>query len=543
MNPTHSTLLSQATLAHLAGEVGTAKKNYKLLLELDGKNPEVLFQLSLLFWDTSDLSNAIKYMKLALIQHQKDPAYWELLVCLYVANKKNQLANTAAEGARNFGHKINRKQDTIARLFSEQYLVNAYLNGQYFLVIWMSQRGSTRRLTSAASNLQAMAYSKLGDQTRAEQVFQEALLLDPKNPFLLSNYGLLLKNQKRYERAVETLHKAVKLERNSANIFNNLAVSYEELGDLSNASLMYKKALKCKQENATVYLNYLSLCTQLNLFGDRDGFKHQVPSKEFKYLILKVISGLLNRDFTACRKYLNYIKLEYERLVSDPIDGKFVHGYYKFLRELLPSLKSNNTETSLLFHLGESHSLSFSWQEVLFRGELHRLRPMTTFGAKAYHFTTAGNNKYKAITDYNISQTPKECSVLVSFGEIDCRSDEGFIRVSRKLGVDSKDLIKDVVLRYVGWFEQYSAEREFLFFNLPAPTYKEEISQALNHEVATNIETYNTHLLDVCIAKGFSVIDLYSVTKMTSGFSNNLYHVDGFHVGPTVLPKLHLSDL
>ena len=90
---------------------------------------------------------------------------------------------------------------------------------------------------------------------------------------------------------------------------------------------------------------------------------------------------------------------------------------------------------------------------------------------------------------------------MVSFGEIDCRSDEGFIRVSRKLGVDSKDLIKDVVLRYVGWFEQYSAEREFLFFNLPAPTYKEEISHALNHEVATNIETYNIHLLDVCIAK------------------------------------------
>ena len=309
-------------------------------------------------------------------------------MCLYVANKKNQLANTAAEGARNFGHKINRKQDTI-KIFLRAVPSQRILKWSILPRHMDEPKEIVRvRLTSAASNLQAMAYSKLGDQTRAEQVFQEALLLDPKNPFLLSNYGLLLKNQKRYERAVETLHKAVKLERNSANIFNNLAVSYEELGDLSNASLMYKKALKCKQENATVYLNYLSLCTQLNLFGIEMASNIQVPSKEFKYLILKVISGLLNRDFTASRKYLNYIKLEYERLVNDPIDSKFVHGYYKFLRELLPSLKSNNTETFITVSSKGKPQSKFSWQEVLFRGELHRLRPMTTFGAKAYHFTT-----------------------------------------------------------------------------------------------------------------------------------------------------------
>jgi tetratricopeptide (TPR) repeat protein len=532
-------LLSKAILYHIEGDLDLAEIKYRCLLDRNSKNTEVLFHLSICLWDAGRIGDAIKSMKSALIENQKNIIWWYLLFLMYCAQDNIHKAKEVAKSAVNFGHIIRSDQVKIEDTITEKYLVNAFFSQQYFFIVWINQK-VTVKLTSASKNVIALSYSKLGANELAIKTFVDALKADPKNANLLSNYGLLLKNSKNYKDAINILTKAVKIDRTSANIYNNLAVSYEEVGEVEKAAFAYKKALKNEQKTNTIFLNHLSLCTQLESIDELFKPLNMKLNEEFKYLILKAIRGLISGDFDTARNCLNHIharKID-EIIISDPIERKFLIGYLNFVKALLPQLSPVDTGSNILYHLGESHCLSFSQQRLSLRGIVHQIKPMITFGAKAYHFTGAANNKFKAITEQNLQKTPMGSPIALSFGEIDCRSDEGFIMASRKMSADSKDLIKDVVSKYVGWFEKFSDSREIHFFNLPAPTYKSQISHQLNHEVALNILTFNEHLLEICARKKFSVIDLYSKTKADNCFSNGKYHVDDYHIGPAILDEL-----
>ena len=120
--------------------------------------------------------------------------------------------------------------------------------------------------------------------------------------------------------------------------------------------------------------------------------------------------------------------------------------------------------------------------------------------------------------------------VLVSFGEIDCRFDEGIIPAAKKLDLNINDLIDNTVKHYMEWFYKNVKQVEnFYFFNVPAPKYNYKIDKKSNYQVAYVVNKFNIALEEFSKHYNFKVIDVYSHTNEKK-FSNNLFHSDDFHL-------------
>ena len=95
----------------------------------------------------------------------------------------------------------------------------------------------------------------------------------------------------------------------------------------------------------------------------------------------------------------------------------------------------------------------------------HRSLPMITFGAKAIHFSNKADKFFTSITLKHFCSIPKRSNVFLSFGEIDCRPNEGLVAASHKLSRSIEDLVNSTVAGYVGWFSKQNKDKKHnLFF-------------------------------------------------------------------------------
>ena len=94
-----------------------------------------------------------------------------------------------------------------------------------------------------------------------------------------------------------------------------------------------------------------------------------------------------------------------------------------------------------VYHLGESHCLSYAHRNITIGGSNFSIAPRITFGAKAFHFSRTKQDSFKAITKAHFVSLPKSSKVFLSYGEIDCRPNEGFISAATKLDKPLEELI------------------------------------------------------------------------------------------------------
>ena len=137
---------------------------------------------------------------------------------------------------------------------------------------------------------------------------------------------------------------------------------------------------------------------------------------------------------------------------------------------------------------------------------------------------------------------PQGSNLFISFGEIDCRHDEGFIIASAKLKEPSHHLINRTVEGFVKWFATLNRvpRNKLYFFNVPAPVYNSTRSEEENEKVASVVSYFNNALENYCSVFGNMVVDVYSATLGPNGFSNENFHIDGVHLDPSVLSRIEL---
>jgi hypothetical protein len=224
-------------------------------------------------------------------------------------------------------------------------------------------------------------------------------------------------------------------------------------------------------------------------------------------------------------------------------DKIFCNAYSSFIGKLLEAKRDNSpaSETeNKVYHLGESHCLSYAHQSISINGDNFKINPRITFGAKAFHFYRTRKDSFKAITNAHFVSLPENSKVLISYGEIDCRPNEGFITAARKLKKPLEDIITETVMGYVRWFaEQNASKNHHLYFiGVPAPVYNTKHGDDLNSEVARTVALFNTALQKYSLQRGFEMVDVFKFTSGDQGFSNGLFHVDNSHLGAKALPKI-----
>lgn len=130
--------------------------------------------------------------------------------------------------------------------------------------------------------------------------------------------------------------------------------------------------------------------------------------------------------------------------------------------------------------------------------------------------------------------------MLVSFGEIDCRIDEGFLPAHRKQKGELSVMVSETVTGYLEFLTQANAEchHRLIPFTVPAPVYMEKFTEEENKARADLIKIFNNELLKQCKDHAMQTVDVYSASVADNCFANGNYHIDAIHLGPAILSEI-----
>ncbi|MDB3883143.1 tetratricopeptide repeat protein, partial [Amylibacter sp.] len=355
------------------------------------------------------------------------------------------------------------------------------------------------------------------------------------------------------EEALDVYNKALAIKPDYAEAYSNMGTVLKDQGKLEEAIEAYDKALVIKPDFANAMENCLGLLTQIQgtVLSRSKKYKQITEDKQLemiqrpKFHILNAISSFLSADENLAQRHVHNFKACASKLLDKltPQDQLFCFAYSEYLSALLkkPLAESLNLSTgNVVYHIGESHCLSYAHHNLQINGETFRIVPMITFGAKAFHFSKANDNVFKAITKTNLDAIPKGSQIFVSFGEIDCRPNEGFISAATKLDQSVEDIIANTLTGYLQWFAKHNKDWKHTihFVNVPAPEYDQMYDAKKNADVANVVALFDQQMKKQIAHYNFKMIDVFEFTLGKDGFSNTCFHIDGKHLGPKALPKI-----
>ena len=437
--------------------------------------------------------------------------------------------------------------------------------------------------SDVAWTIYARALQLVGKIENALKASKNVLRLKPKSPEALNNHSVILRSANRFDKSLQYASKAIDLkedyfdahfnvalchvglkqanraitalniclsiEPKSVPVYQALASVYLNEGNLEKAIAAYGQALKLNPKDRDTIDNLLTLVVQgISVREEmspsaKDVFSHLEVgrSKTLKNLVLSAIASFLDTDLDEMNKHLEEY---YERVQSEEHlnakDERFCKGYAVFLTKL--SQEKTNlriAEAEPVFHIGESHCLSFkgyTWQN---NQHSFYIEPKLVLGAKAFHFSGARENAYKSITQEHLSAIPSKAKVLLSFGEIDCRLSEGIISASQRNDVPIDDVIKSTVSGYLEWFHKQNQKfmHDMVVLNIPAPL-KKRAARDVSEQLKQVIELFNKELDNTISQYNFSLFDIYSSTLDKNGYSNEKYHIDDYHISRSILSAM-----
>ena len=169
-----------------------------------------------------------------------------------------------------------------------------------------------------------------------------------------------------------------------------------------------------------------------------------------------------------------------------------------------------------------------------------RIQPVLITGGKAWHFANKKNNQWKDSLTQQIKNHNYSDEVFISFGEIDCRKDEGILTYSIKKNKDISEVCETTIKGYLDYMEEiltpnYSNK---YYFGVPAPTRGKELPDELDIKRIEMVKLYNSILKIEVLSRGSCFLDVYALTSNKDGENNNLYMCDQFHLSPQCLSIL-----
>lgn len=442
-------------------------------------------------------------------------------------------------------------------------------------------------------NIYGAILSRLQIFDKAKEKYQKALELNPRFPEALNNLAELMNQTKEFNKAKQLCEEAIKLNKNYAEAYNNLGNSFVNLGFYQEANTFYEKSLILNNPNKYGVLNNLGLVNaflnnfkvsnkyliqatnlipkeieavntlaSIVVYQDKADYsnisEHLIKNLDFydtksKIFILTYLSILfyIEGEIEKSKDYnKNLIKRLNEflenRRIFEPKDLNFVKAYSSFLHSLnkmatQESLTNNLSNKNIIYHLGESHCLSFAHRNIQIYDQKFRIKPLITVGAKAWHLTDKKHNKQKPFFISQLKKVPYNSKVFISIGEIDTRISEGIITFHQKSKKDLNEIIKETVYGYVSFIEKFleSKQIEKFYFSIHAP-YQIRENKDYNSELELKrievIKTFNNYLEKYTKEFNSKFVDTFSFTCDEKGVSNKKYMIDPTHLSPEALP-------
>ena len=299
-----------------------------------------------------------------------------------------------------------------------------------------------------------------------------------------------------------------------ANAYNSLGSIYRDLGE-------FDKAIRCL--NKTLELN------------------QNFPQS---HMVLSIIYWL-QRKWELCRFHIKAIA-SYTKGNNTNLN-QFIIPYRQFLSTLLklqsehPRLYDSEITEKILYAIGDSHCLSYSHTCVVLNSDKHFIKSKIIIGCKAWHLAMERGNKYKLQLEQIVKKLPNKSKVMMMFGEIDCRPDQGILAYHKKSQTPLDIIIKNLVDKYIDYVCNLLGKREVspIFYGVPAPVLKDKnLNKNDREKMRRIVKKINHYLLDNLNYRNYLFLDPYSLTCNSDRESNEQILLDGIHLKPSALQMI-----
>lgn len=412
---------------------------------------------------------------------------------------------------------------------------------------------------AAALNNLGIIFLNSNKNDEAKDLFEKAVKINPDYVDAINNLGICHLNLKMFEKAKNSFENVININPNLADTHNNLGNCYKDMGNYEKAISCYAESLKIKPDYTNALNNVTAILIQLRKVEKIETnedfsnvYKKQSEPNKLLYLVYIMIEKFINLDIKGTEILLEKIK----KLMSTEIflklgeqDTKFVNSYHKFLTSLLKIfLKENSFSKNLehdkgnktIYHIGESHCLSFAHQKIKINDAKYTIKPRIIFGTKAWHLGNYEENSFKSFFKYQINNIPEDSILFISFGEIDCRPYEGIIHHYKEKGGNLDAIIKNTVENYLMFTESVFKEKNIkrFYFGVPAPVINLDKSQnekEINLIRINTVKKFNFYLESFLKKNRLKFIDIYKLTSAKNGTSNMIHLCDDNHLSPSSL--------
>ncbi|MDW3224313.1 MAG: tetratricopeptide repeat protein [Paracoccaceae bacterium] len=385
------------------------------------------------------------------------------------------------------------------------------------------------------------------DPETAISACKTVIAKDAQNADAINTLGMAYSAQKSFERSIACFRETLRLAPDHPFAANNLGNDLLEKGEVDEALRLYQQATVLRPTYDTAWVNRHNLELQI------DGAVSAIPTGAVlmerlsltpKFQIQQAIAHFLKADDQAVKQALaqfDKADLLGELKAMPAQDAVFCKAYAQYLAKLTNLYRPEvSGAEDPLYHVGESHCLSFAGHKLQIDGAQHIVQPRICFGLKAFHLGAAKTAKYRALVARHLANIPSGARVLLSVGEIDCRWNDGIIKAAEKRKSDLSALTRKTAQDSIAWIAQQNARwhHDLHMINIPAPTFFEELTKEQNQEAALVVRLFNTVLAELASGHGINVIDVYSHTNNGDGFSNSIYHCDYRHLDSRILPEI-----
>ncbi len=393
----------------------------------------------------------------------------------------------------------------------------------------------------------------LGNLKEAELSYRKVIKIKPEFAEAHLNLGNVLKDLGKLQEAELATRKAIEIKPEFAEAHYNLGNILKHLIKLQEAELSYRKAIEIKPDYSDAHLNLGNILIDLGKLQEFIlFFKSTLKSKSINpgYKLLSslgmTIANLLRGDFSETLlnidKTNDLINQGAINTIKDEKNKKYSFAFSRFINSLYPLLEKENKYSDLkeIPHLGESHCLSFAHQKLSISSQIKKIQPVLITGAKAWHFAENRNNQWK----YSLTQQMKKHNysdeIFISFGEIDCRKDEGILNYAIKNHKDISEVCEKTIKGYLDYMEEILSLKYSIkyYFGVPAPRREKKLIDDLDIKRVKMVQLYNLILKKEVLFRGSYFLDVYKLTSNNDGLNNNIYMCDDTHLSPKCLSIL-----
>jgi Tfp pilus assembly protein PilF len=441
-----------------------------------------------------------------------------------------------------------------------------------------------------ARRILALSYQAINNVEQATIELEKTLLLKPKDAETLRNLGNIYLGQSQLDIANRYFVKAISSDPTMAVAYSNLATCLQRTGETALAEKNYKKAILLGDKTANVYLNLGALHTER---GDFDSAANLLvksmeldPSQSSVYFYTYALMmhlhryqdaleiadiGLLSNvlsDIELCELLVgkailfwlfdNVLEAEQALLLSEGVYSdqsnyrniKNLKVFHRYLKQLVqfrlttPDFYQNQNQKqnqNKIYFISESHGFSPCGATIEYQGGAYQVRSLFMLGAKIFHLINEQQNKHKASLVHLLEGLPNKSKVVLGFGEIDCRHNEGIFMHCLKTGQDFNHVINEMVEQYLAMLQQLVQpnELELIIYGVPAPHpfNFSGLELALQEQFKAVIAYLNDCLRNRCQQLDIAFLDVYKITNH-DGVSNLIYHIDEIHVKPEAIKIL-----